>query len=60
MVLIEPPEDGADHEGRGPRRAVLTGNIGLLGQSSGHIVHNGHYDVDGLLGSRQPLGQLEL
>lgn len=58
-MLIEPPEDGADHQGRGSRGAVLAGDISLLGQSSSHVIHYRHYDADVLLGYRQPLGQLE-
>lgn len=59
-MLIKPPEDGANHEGSGSRGAVLSGDVSLLRQPCGHVVHDGHDDADGLLRHRHSLGQLEL
>lgn len=60
VVLVESPEDGADHERGGARGALLARDVGLLRHARGHVVHDGHDDADGLLGHRHPLGQLEL
>ena len=60
VVLVESPEDGADHERGGARGALLARDVGLLREARGHVVDDGHDDADGLLRHRQPLGQLEL
>lgn len=59
-MLIKPPEDGADHESSGSRRAVLSRDVSLLCQPCGHVIHDGHNDANGLLRYRYSLGQLEL
>lgn len=60
MQLVEPLEDIGDHERGGPRGAVLPGDVGLLSEARGHVVHDGHDDGHRLLGDRDPLSQLQL
>ena len=60
VQFVEPLKDIRDHEGRGPRGAVLSGDVGLLSEARGHVVHNGDDDAQGLLGHRHTLSQLQL
>ena len=60
VQLVEPPQDVGHGERGGARRAVLPGDVGLLGEPRGHVVHDGHDDAEGVLGHRHPLGELEL
>lgn len=60
VMIIKPPEDGADHEGSGPGGAMLSRDVSLLCQPCGHVIHDGHDDTDGFLRNRHSLGQLEL
>lgn len=60
VQLIEPLKDIRDHERRRPGGAVLSGDVGLLSEARGHVVHDGHDDAHWLLGHRDTLGQLQL
>lgn len=60
VQLVEPLKDIRDHERRRPGGAVLSGDVGLLSEARGHVVHDGHDDAHWLLGHRDTLGQLQL
>lgn len=60
MQFIEPLKDIRDHECCGPRGAVLSGDVGLLSEACGHVVHNGHDNAHWLLWHWDTLGQLQL
>jgi len=58
--LVEPLQDVGDHERRGAGGAVLPGDVGLLREAGGHVVHDGHDDAHRLLGRWDTLSQLQL
>ena len=60
VQLIESLEDIRNHERRSPRGAVLPGNVSLLSEACGHVVHDGHNDAHRLLGHWDTLSQLQL
>lgn len=60
VQLIEPLEDIGDHEGCGPRGAVLSGDVGLLSEARGHVVHDGYNNAHWVLGHWDALGELQL
>lgn len=60
VQLIKPLQDIRDHERCGPRGAVLSGDVSLLSEACGHVVHNGHNNAHWLLGHWDTLGQLQL
>ena len=60
VQLVEPLQDIRDHERCGPRGAVLSRDVGLLSESCGHVVHDGHNNAHWLLGHWDTLGQLQL
>ncbi len=60
VQFIKPLKDIRDHECCGPRGAVLSGDVSLLSEACGHVVHNGHNNAHWLLGHGDTLGQLQL
>lgn len=60
MQLIEPLEDIRDHECCSSRGAVLSGDVSLLSEARGHVIHNGYDNAHWILWYRDTLGQLQL
>lgn len=54
--LIKPLQDVGDHERCGSGGAVLSGDVSLLSEACGHVVHNGDNNAYWVLGHWDALG----